>query len=98
VQNVKGLNVQYEWYKNWKAEVLSLAGPERGNFIINNALYALSTGTNDWVNNYYLNLSLQKKYPTDKYIDFLVQNIRKYVLVCIITFTPHTSKCQLSCA
>lgn len=78
--NVKGLNVQYEWFKNWKAEVLSLAGPERGNFIISNALYALSTGTNDWVNNYYLNLPLQQKYPEDKYIDFLVENIRKYTL------------------
>lgn len=78
--NVKGLNVQYEWYKNWKAEVLSLAGPERGNFIINNALYAISTGTNDWVNNYYINIPLQQKYNPDQYSDFLVQNIRKYVL------------------
>lgn len=78
--NVMGLDGQFVWYNNWKAEVLKLAGPERGNFIISNALYAISTGTNDWVNNYYLNLPLQDKYPADKYTTLLTGYIRKYTM------------------
>ncbi|KAG0591693.1 hypothetical protein M758_1G226100 [Ceratodon purpureus] len=78
--NVMGLDTQLEWYNNWKTEVLQLAGPTRGNFIISNALYAISTGTNDWVNNYYLNLHLQNEYPPDKYTTLLVENVRNYTM------------------
>jgi hypothetical protein len=82
-----GLDTQLEYYNNWKKEVVKVAGPERGNFIISNALYAISTGTNDWVNNYFVNLHLQSLYSTDKYTTILVGNIRKYTMVCATTFT-----------
>jgi phospholipase/lecithinase/hemolysin len=78
--NVMGLDTQLEYYNNWKKEVVKVAGPERGNFIISNALYAISTGTNDWVNNYFVNLHLQSLYSTDKYTTILVGNIRKYTM------------------
>lgn len=81
MQNVKGLDAQFEWFGLWKNEVLKTAGPEKGQYIIDNALYAISTGANDWVNNYYLNLNLQNKYTPEKYIDFLVGNLKKYTLV-----------------
>ncbi|XP_024366401.2 GDSL esterase/lipase At5g22810 [Physcomitrium patens] len=77
--NVKGLTDQFVWYKNWKAEVLSLVGPEKGNFIISTSLYIFSTGANDWVNNYYLNPVLMKKYNTDEYITFLIGLARGYI-------------------
>lgn len=85
VQNVKGLTDQFVWYKNWKAEVLSLVGPEKGNFIISTSLYIFSTGANDWVNNYYLNPVLMKKYNTDEYITFLIGLARGYIQVQPLT-------------
>jgi hypothetical protein len=81
VQNVKGLATQLIWFRNWKAEVLNVAGPEKGNFIISNALYAFSTGTNDWVNNYYINPPLQKQYTPEQYTAFLLGEARKYIEV-----------------
>ena len=83
MQNVKGLDTQLIWLQNWKAEVLGVAGPERGNFIISNTLYAISTGTNDWVNNYYVNPHLQANYPSSElYTAFLLGEAQKYIQVC----------------
>jgi len=78
---VKGIATQLQWYKNWTTEVLSVAGPKKGNYIIENALYLISTGTNDWVNNYYLNSPLQQQYTPDQYTTMLLGLVRKYVQV-----------------
>lgn len=67
------------WYKNWKVEVLLLVGLEKGNFIISILLYIFSIGVNDWVNNYYLNLVLMKKYNIDEYIIFLIGFVCGYI-------------------
>ena len=81
---MKGLTAQFMWYKNWKNEVMSLVGQEEGNHIISKALYIISTGSNDWVNNYYLNLELMRKYTTDAYTTFLIGMVGSYVKVQII--------------
>lgn len=78
---MKGITSQIEWYKNWKAEVLSVAGPEKGNYIIKNALNIISTGTNDWVNNYYLSSNLQKQYTTDQWTAKLIGLARNHIQV-----------------
>ncbi|KAG0627926.1 hypothetical protein M758_2G238800 [Ceratodon purpureus] len=77
--NVKGLTEQLGWYKNWKNEVISLVGPEKGEYIIKNALYIISTGSNDWVNNYYINPVLQKEYTQDAYTTFLIGKVRAFL-------------------
>ncbi|KAG0580985.1 hypothetical protein KC19_4G215700 [Ceratodon purpureus] len=77
--NVVGLATQMIWFQNWKAEVLSVAGPVKGDFIISNALYAISTGVNDWVNNYYISPALQRQYTPDQYTTFLLREARKYI-------------------
>lgn len=71
-----------QWYQNWKAEVLNVAGSQKGNYIIANALNVISTGTNDWVNNYYLNSPLRKQYTPDQYTTMLLGLVRKHVQVC----------------
>lgn len=86
-QNVVGLTKQFEWFKSWKAEVLSLAGPKRGNFIISNALYAFSTGSNDWVNNYYINPPLMKKYTPQAYTTLLLGFVEQYTMVGVSRIT-----------
>ena len=81
LQNVKGLTDQLGWYKNWKNEVISLVGPEKGDFTIKNTLYVISTGANDWVNNYYINPILQKQYTKDAYTAFLISRVRAFLQV-----------------
>ena len=81
MQNVKGLKDQLGWYKNWKNEVVSLVGPKKGDYIIKNALYVISTGANDWINNYYLNPILQKEYDKETYTTFLIGKARAFLQV-----------------
>lgn len=61
--------------------MVSLVGPEKGNHIISNSLYIISTGSNDWVNNYYLNLELMQNYTSDAYTTFLIGLVGFYVKV-----------------
>ncbi|XP_024392320.1 GDSL esterase/lipase At5g03810 [Physcomitrium patens] len=77
--NVKGLTEQLLWYKNWKNEVVSLAGQEEGNHIISNALYVFSTGSNDWINNYYLSDDLMEQYTPETYTTFLISLARYHI-------------------
>lgn len=78
---MKNLGDQLAWYQNWKNEVKSLVGEEKGAYIIKNALNIVSTGANDWVNNYYLNPLLQKKYTPETYTTFLIGEARSYIQV-----------------
>lgn len=81
MQNVKSLADQQVWYKNWKNEVISLLGPEKGETNIKSQLYVISTGANDWVNNYYINPVLQKQYTKDAYTAFLIGRVRSFLQV-----------------
>lgn len=86
MQNVKGLTEQLLWYKNWKNEVVSLAGQEEGNHIISNALYVFSTGSNDWINNYYLSDDLMEQYTPETYTTFLISLARYHIQVHPMVF------------
>lgn len=78
-QNVKTLGEQLRWFPNWQKEVISVAGQERGDYILKKTLYIISTGANDWVNNYNLSPSLQKQYNQEAYTTFIVGEARKYI-------------------
>lgn len=85
VQNVKTTGEQIEWTSNWYKEVRSLVGQERGDYIIKNTLHIISTGANDWVNNYYVNPTLLKQYTPETYTTFIIGKARAYIQV----LTPH---------
>jgi len=77
--NVKGMNAQLEWFKDYYQQVLSLAGEQNGEDIITNALYVIGTGSNDYVNNYFLNPFLMANYSLDQYQTFLLGNAKGYI-------------------
>lgn len=66
-------------YENWRNEVVSLVGQEKGDFI-KNSLYVTSTGSNDWDNNYYLNPILMEFTP-EEHTTFLIGKARSFIRV-----------------
>ncbi|CAK9868038.1 unnamed protein product, partial [Sphagnum jensenii] len=77
--NVKGMNAQLEWFKDYYQQVVSLAGEQNGDDIIRTALYAIGTGTNDFLNNYFFNPALMANYSLDQYQAFLLGNAKGYI-------------------
>ncbi|OAE19874.1 hypothetical protein AXG93_1130s1270 [Marchantia polymorpha subsp. ruderalis] len=54
-------------FKDYKKELISMVGQTQADNIISNALYVISTGTNDYVLSYYVNPLVQKKYSIPAY-------------------------------
>ncbi|BBN17248.1 hypothetical protein MPTK1_7g13040 [Marchantia polymorpha subsp. ruderalis] len=70
--NVIPLSQQMVWIKDWQRQVTDQVGPARAATIFEEGIFVVSTGSNDYVNNYYLNILLQEKYNQDQYRTLLL--------------------------
>uniref|UniRef100_A0A0A9EMS3 Uncharacterized protein n=1 Tax=Arundo donax TaxID=35708 RepID=A0A0A9EMS3_ARUDO len=66
------LTQQLEYYKEYQSKLAAVAGRAKARSIISDALYVISTGTGDFLQNYYHNASLSARYDVDRYCDLLV--------------------------
>uniref|UniRef100_A0A0C9RKI8 TSA: Wollemia nobilis Ref_Wollemi_Transcript_13712_1252 transcribed RNA sequence n=1 Tax=Wollemia nobilis TaxID=56998 RepID=A0A0C9RKI8_9CONI len=76
--NVMTLGKQLENFRSYRAQIVNLIG--RGNVtkLISEALFVISTGSNDFINNYYNPLN-PKKYSVAQYQDLLIGLLRGFV-------------------
>ncbi|MED6145592.1 hypothetical protein PIB30_026586 [Stylosanthes scabra] len=77
ISNVLPVSKQLEYFEHYKIHMRKLLGEERAEFIIRNALYVLSMGTNDFLQNYFLEDTRQKQYSLQKFEDFLLSQMSK---------------------
>ncbi|KAJ7522448.1 hypothetical protein O6H91_18G010900 [Diphasiastrum complanatum] len=77
--NVASLTGQLKWYQEYFGKLSDFVGPANASSIISKALFILSTGSNDYVNNYYINLDLQNKYHLDQYRDILLSSYKSFI-------------------
>ncbi|KAI0488050.1 hypothetical protein KFK09_027874 [Dendrobium nobile] len=66
------LSQQLEYYKEYQSKLAKVAGSSKASSIISQALYILSAGASDFVQNYYINPYLYKIYSPDEFSSFLV--------------------------
>ncbi|KAL6606644.1 hypothetical protein ACP70R_042297 [Stipagrostis hirtigluma subsp. patula] len=66
------LTQQLEYYKEYQSKLAAVAGRSTACAILSGALYVVSTGTGDFIQNYYHNASLSGRYGVDQYCDLLV--------------------------
>jgi phospholipase/lecithinase/hemolysin len=69
------LSTQIEWTKQWMGNVTELVGATAAQSIIEEAIYVISTGSNDWINSYYTNPLLQAKYNREQYHSLITGTI-----------------------
>ncbi|KAL0354258.1 UNVERIFIED_CONTAM: GDSL esterase/lipase [Sesamum angustifolium] len=72
VLNVIPLWKEVEYYKEYQNKLKAYLGDTKANYIITEALYIISLGTNDFLENYYSLPSTRSKYTIDQFQDFLV--------------------------
>ncbi|KAF5944350.1 hypothetical protein HYC85_018427, partial [Camellia sinensis] len=78
-QNVISLPKQLEYFKEYQARLEMVIGKKRTKNLINNALYLVSAGTNDFVMNYFAMPIRRKSYSLPSYMELLLQQVQQFV-------------------
>ncbi|XP_075668049.1 GDSL esterase/lipase At2g04570-like [Castanea sativa] len=63
---------ELEYYKEYQNKLRAYVGKDKANEILSEALYLMSLGTNDFLENYYLSLKRQSQFTVQQYEDFLI--------------------------
>ncbi|KAG6495044.1 hypothetical protein ZIOFF_042835 [Zingiber officinale] len=71
---------QLRYYKEYQAKVERIAGKAKAAELFAGSIYVLSTGSSDFLQNYYINPLLRLVYSTDQFSDLLLlQSFTKFV-------------------
>ncbi|XP_077225629.1 GDSL esterase/lipase APG-like [Tasmannia lanceolata] len=70
---------QLEYFKEYKSKLANLAGSSKASSIISGALYILSAGSSDFVQNYYIDPFLYKVYSPDEFSNILIQRFSSFI-------------------
>ena len=82
LQNVIPLPRQLEYFREYKTRLAAKFGQKRTMEIVNNALYIVSAGTNDFVVNYFTLPIQRHKYSLPSYMDFVMNKQLDFLEVC----------------
>lgn len=80
-QHAISLPQQLQYFREYQAKLNKVAGSKKAETIIKGALYLLSAGSSDYVQNYYVNPFLYKVYTPDQYGDFLIGAFTSFITV-----------------
>lgn len=70
---------ELEYYKEYQKRLKAYLGEQKANYTISEALYVISIGTNDFLENYYALPDRRSQYTIDQYQDFLVGIAKNFV-------------------
>ncbi|KAJ0101911.1 hypothetical protein Patl1_04117 [Pistacia atlantica] len=70
---------EMDYYKEYQEKLRGYLGKEKANGILLEALYLISMGTNDFLENYYIFPSRSKQYSVEEYRDFLLGIAKDFI-------------------
>ncbi|WCJ19757.1 GDSL-like Lipase/Acylhydrolase family protein [Euphorbia peplus] len=75
------LTKQLQYYKDYQKKILEIAAESNANVssIISDSVYLISAGASDFVQNYYINPLLYKKYTPDQFSDILIHSYKIFI-------------------
>ncbi|KAM3343584.1 hypothetical protein P3S68_025673 [Capsicum galapagoense] len=79
ISNVISLSKQLEHFKKYQEKMEAAIGKEKTQNLINEALFLVSAGTNDFVVNYNTLPIRRKNYTLSAYTDFLLQHVQLFL-------------------
>lgn len=86
VKNVLTLSHQLKYFAHYKRHLSMNIGAKKAAESIHNAVFVLSMGTNDFLQNYYVEPTRSSQYTVDQYGDYLVSLFQGYIKVVLLTF------------
>lgn len=79
MQNVIPLWKELDYYKEYQNKLKAYVGDRKANKILSEALYLISLGTNDFLENYYMFPTRRSQFTVKQYQDFLVGIARNFI-------------------
>ncbi|PWA34952.1 GDSL esterase/lipase [Artemisia annua] len=73
------LSKQLEYYKEYQKKLVGIAGKFNATSIITGSVYLLSSGSSDFVQNYYVNPLLYEEYTPYQFSDILIQAYSHFI-------------------
>ncbi|KAF5192451.1 GDSL esterase/lipase [Thalictrum thalictroides] len=73
------LTQQLEYFKESQTKLATVAGKSQAISIINGSLYLISAGSSDFLQNYYINPFLNRRYTPDQFSNLLIQSFVTFV-------------------
>ncbi|XP_010925408.1 GDSL esterase/lipase APG [Elaeis guineensis] len=73
------LSQQLKYYKEYQSKLAKVAGSKQASSILSGALYILSAGASDFIQNYYINPDLNKLQTPDQFSSFLITIFTSFV-------------------
>ncbi|CAL0326035.1 unnamed protein product [Lupinus luteus] len=73
------LSQQLDYFKEYQSKLAQVAGSNKSESIIKDALYLLSAGSSDFVQNYYVNLLINQAFTPDQYSTYLVGSFTSFI-------------------
>ncbi|KAL2516302.1 GDSL esterase/lipase APG [Forsythia ovata] len=73
------LSQQLEYYKEYQTKLAKVAGSQKAASILKDALYIVSAGSSDFLQNYYVNPFLNKVYTPDQYSSNLIAIFSSFI-------------------
>ncbi|XP_057454440.1 GDSL esterase/lipase APG [Lotus japonicus] len=73
------LSQQLDYFKEYQSKLAKVAGSKKAASIVKDALYLLSAGSSDFVQNYYINPWINKVITIDQYSSYLVDSFTTFI-------------------
>ncbi|OMO58263.1 Lipase, GDSL [Corchorus capsularis] len=73
------LSKQLENYKEYQNKLVDIAGKSNASSIISGGVYLISSGSSDFLQNYYINPLLYKFYTPDQFSDILIESYADFI-------------------
>ncbi|WRX32842.1 GDSL lipase/esterase - like 10 [Theobroma cacao] len=73
------LSKQLENYKEYQNKLVAIAGKSNASSIISGGIYLISSGSSDFLQNYYINPLLYKAYTPDQFSDILIESYAHFI-------------------
>ncbi|RDX97922.1 GDSL esterase/lipase [Mucuna pruriens] len=73
------LSQQLEHYKECQNILIGIVGQSNASSIISGAIYLISAGNSDFIQNYYINPLLYKVYTADRFSDILIERYATFI-------------------
>ncbi|CAL9152201.1 unnamed protein product [Musa hybrid cultivar] len=80
VLSVIPLRQEMEFFKEYQQKLEAYVGKTKANYIINEAVYIVSIGTNDFIENYYSEVTERsEQFTVEEYEDFLIRHAADFL-------------------
>ncbi|KAI4349057.1 hypothetical protein L6164_009702 [Bauhinia variegata] len=73
------LTQQVNYYKEYQTKVTNMVEDAKASDIFSGAIYLLSAGTSDFIQNYYINPALNRFYSPDRFSDILMASYTDFI-------------------